>query len=74
MDRERGILMREAEASSTIGERESDRMDRIVERLGDAIESVGVEAARESVSKMEPADVMKLIEQYGPLLAKLGGN
>lgn len=71
LDRERELIMKEASSALVAAEREEDRLQHIVDRAGDALEHVGTEALKEAVAKLEGPQLLKLLEQYGPMIQKL---
>lgn len=75
LDRESALRLTEINSIATLNEKQDERIDRIGERVIEALETVGVDAAKTAVERLEPGDVRALLEKYGPLMAKMmGGN
>lgn len=74
MDRERALLTREASSDADSRERADDRLDRVAEKIGDALESGAVALARGAAERMDPKDATGLVRELAPLVAKIVGE
>lgn len=68
LDRERALLVKEHESQADSRQRADDRIDRVVEKIGDAIEGATVEAARGAMERVGPEDAAKLLREFAPII------
>lgn len=74
LDRERALLTKEATSEADSRERTDDRLDRVVEKIGDALESGAVAMARGAAERLEPSQATNLLRELAPLVAKIVGE
>lgn len=74
LDRERALLLKESESQADSRQRADDRIDRVVEKIGDAIEGATVEAARGAMERVGPEDAAKLLREFAPIIKTIIGE
>lgn len=74
LDRERALLVKESESQADSRQRADDRIDRVVEKIGDAIEGATVEAARGAMERVGPEDAAKLLREFAPIIKTIIGE
>ena len=71
MDRERAARVADLESEHESRERADDRIDRIVEKMGEVGEAGVVELARAAIEQLDPSALPDLIRDLGPHIATL---
>lgn len=74
MERERELIRAEALSESSASEVAEERIARIVDKLGNAAETLGVKMVEDSVAKMSPEQIMKFFTDNKDLVKLFMGQ